>query len=65
MKAPQPTPLYDIQICASKHLKQTTFRGLQYGVAMMKKKVLIAQGIVARHIWIVRHATEPKTIKRY
>lgn len=63
---PQPeAKLYDVQIVLSARMNQTVMRGVHYGVAQWKKKQLIAAGQMKRQIWIVPHASDPKTIKRH
>lgn len=64
-RAPNKTQLWDVQIALSARLNQTVHRGLQRGIAEAKKKALIAQGVLKRNIWIIPHASEQKTIKRY
>lgn len=61
---PQPVQLYDVQIVLSARMNQTVMRGVHYGVAMFKKKALIAQGVMKRQIWIIKTASDPKTIIR-
>lgn len=56
--------LYDVQVCSGSRLTHVMFRGLQYGVAVMKKKVLIASGTMKRNVWIVKTGSEGSTIKR-
>lgn len=58
------TPLFDVQMALSARLNQTVLFGVHYGVAMMKKKNLIASGVLKRQIWIVKHNEQPKTIVR-
>lgn len=61
---PKPTPLFDLQIVLSARMNQTTLRGVPYGVAAMKRKMLIASGTLRRNVWIIKHASDPKTIIR-
>ncbi len=56
--------LFDVQIVLSARMNQTVARGVHYGVAAFKKKALILQGVLRRQIWIVKHASDPKTIIR-
>ena len=58
------TPLFDVQIALSARLNQTVMFGVHYGVAAMKRKNLVAAGVLKRNIWIVKHDEQPKTIAR-
>jgi len=61
---PKSIPLFDVQIVLSARMNQTVLRGVQRGVAEWKKKQLIASGTLKRFVWIVKHASDPKTIKK-
>ncbi len=61
---PQPVQLYDVQIVLSARMNQTVMRGVQRGVAEWKKKLLISEGKLRRNVWIIKHASDPKTIIR-
>jgi len=62
---PKNIQLYDLQIVLSARMNQTVLRGVHYAVAIAKKKSLIACGnCIRRQIWIVKTASDPKTIIR-
>jgi len=51
----KPIQLWDLEIWHGKKKMSTVLRGVQYGVAALKRKQLISNGELKRNIWIVKH----------
>ena len=46
---------WDLQVWNGNKKQSTPLINVDYAIAALKKKQLIAQGIYARNIWIVKH----------
>lgn len=58
MKTPQ---LYNVSLARGKYSKEIVMRNVPYGIAAMKRKLLIASGTLRRNVWIEKIEI-PKTI---
>lgn len=52
--------LYNVSLARGKCAKEIVMRNVQYGIAALKRKQLIASGTIRRNIWIEK-VEIPKT----
>lgn len=50
----KPTQLYNVSLARGKYSKEIVMRNVPYGIAAMKRKQLVAEGTLARNIWITK-----------